>query len=760
MKKQQYSIVVYDKDHHLMGARISADGQWRFPPVNQLPTNYITCLKYFEDKRFNWHPGVDIIALSRAFYDNVKTGSIKSGGSTITMQLARLLCKHQNRNLFSKIIETWYALGLELKYSKYEILCLYASFAPYGGNVVGFDAALWRYFEKTHREITWAEAALLAVLPNQPSWLHLKKNRPLLLQKRNRLLKMLSDQQMLDQENYQLAILEPLPEGMHEIPQMAMGLIDVLKNKYPGQHHFQTSVDLNLQIQLNEIVKYHCKILRGNEIHNTAVLVVENHSGKVKCYIPNTPDIGVPVENSMVNNIHALRSSGSILKPLLYASAIDLGLIHSHKLMPDIPTSYGDYTPENFSKTFYGMVTAKQALQWSLNIPAVRLLKEYGLFRFHEQLHKLGFTSFTKSPDHYGLSLVLGGGEVSVWELANAYSNLVFQFIQYQNEPDKRKRIFRKNLSLLEQSETQTSSEFHRDVLKIGSVYQMLEMMKGSPEAAGDLTYAHLNSSKNISWKTGTSFGFKDAWCVGLSGDYTIVVWQGNSNGLGRPGLLGLHTAAPLLFDLANSLKMHVEWKAPVDQMHPQVVCKQSGLELSQFCPEPDTILCSNNSISFGLCNYHKLIYVDPTGQHRVTKDCEPEARPQIVFSFNPVVSYFYKNRPAEYKEIPPWRSDCSNQLVKGTELEIIYPIHGSLVYLPVDLDRNRNKIIFKATHKEAQATLFWFLDGTYIGNTKSNHELPWTLPRGKHKLSISDDRGNSMRIDFSSRHSNDLTVE
>lgn len=755
LQRQQYARVVYDKSKQLLGARLSRDGQWRFSPVDNLPDRYITCLKLYEDKRFDWHLGIDPIAIVRAIYFNFKRGEIKSGGSTITMQLARLLCKHKNRTLWNKLVECWYAVGLELNFSKQKLLCYYASFAPYGGNVVGLDAALWRYFQRSHRELSWSEAALLAVLPNQPSWLHLQRNRHLLIDKRNQLLGLLAQKTYLNADELELALQEPLPENLHLIPQHAQGLLDDLMKRYPHQHRYYTSIDLNLQMQLQEIIRPHAKQLRGNEIHNLAVLVVDNHTGKILSYIPNSQGNDAFILNQQVNNILSLRSSGSILKPLLYAAAMEQNIVHGGKLMEDIPTTYGNFSPENFSKSYFGVVTARNALQQSLNIPAVRLLKEYGLNGFYEKLQNLGFTSFNKPADYYGLSLILGGGEVSVWELAKVYSNLAFQYNQYHLESDRRKWKFRNDLSLLQDDESLLKYAEYREVLKIPAIYQMFDLMKGTSDLWNEMPVDHLNMANQISWKTGTSFGFKDAWCVGVSPDLTLVVWIGNSNGLGRPGLIGVHTAAPLLFDLAAHLKMKADWKQPIDVMYPNLVCLQSGMEKSMYCQDSDTIWTGQATTSFGLCKYHKQFYLDPNKNYRVTKACEPEAHADSFFVLTPIVEYYYKQHHLLYNSLPPWREDCMHtDTYKDKELEIIYPVHSSSIFIPIDLDLAKNQIIFKATHKNPDARLFWFLDDIYLGTTIHIHSLQTSLRMGRHRLMISDERGQTASITFNSKHS------
>jgi penicillin-binding protein 1C len=347
----KFSPVLYSTEHALLAAKVSSDGQWRFPVNYNIPEKYQICLKQFEDRRFDFHIGIDPIAIIRALHQNIKAGEIQSGGSTISMQLARLLLNNPPRTIWNKLKECWLAIGLEFNFSKKKLLAYYTALAPFGGNVVGLEAAVWRYFQKDAADLSWAEAATLAVLPNQPSQIHIEKNRNYLLNKRNQLLKVLHQNKLIDSETYDLSLLEPIPERMHAMPRIAGLLLEYLIRKHPEKYLFHTTLHGDIQENFLEISTHYAKTFNENNIQNMAILLVDNQSGKVISYIANAEGSNEQIKNDKVNNIHALRSSGSILKPVLFAAALDKGLICSKTLLPDIPTLISNFRPENFSRT-------------------------------------------------------------------------------------------------------------------------------------------------------------------------------------------------------------------------------------------------------------------------------------------------------------------------------------------------------------------------------------------------------------------------
>ncbi|MBR4739600.1 MAG: transglycosylase domain-containing protein, partial [Bacteroidales bacterium] len=360
-----YSTVVESAEGELLGARIAADEQWRFPPCDTVPERFATALVQFEDRHFWWHPGVDPSALVRAVRDNLRSGHVVSGGSTITMQVIRL-SRQKERNLWQKMIEAVLATRLELRYSKRQILALYASHAPFGGNVVGLEAASWRYFGRPAAELSWGEAATLAVLPNAPATLHLSRGRGELLVKRNRLLLRLLEHGDISADTYEAALEEPLPDAPLPLPSWAYHYVE----NCPKGVRTRTGIRLGLQKAVEAAVNRRSDDLAREGIADMAAVVMDNATGEVVAYVGNAspsrsrPGVQVDIASSP-------RSTGSILKPFLYAAALQEGVILPRTLLPDIPVNLGGFAPQNFDRQYYGAVHANEALARSLNVPSV-----------------------------------------------------------------------------------------------------------------------------------------------------------------------------------------------------------------------------------------------------------------------------------------------------------------------------------------------------------------------------------------------------
>ena len=409
-----YSTVVTDRNGELLGARIASDGQWRFPPRTTTPEKIKQCLITFEDRHFYRHWGVNPVSISRAAYQNLKNKRIVSGGSTLTMQTIRL-ARNESRTFGEKFIEMILATRLEFRASKEKILSMYISHAPFGGNVVGLDAAAWRYFGHPAEELSWAEAAMLAVLPNAPAMIHLSKSRQLLLNKRNRLLKQLYVRKIIDNSTYELAISEPLPDEPHPLPQTAPHLVSRFYQERNGKYSIST-IDRGIQTQIENAAERWSNEFNRSDIRNLAILVIDIRTNQVVAYCGNV-NFERKQAGNQVDVIQAPRSTGSILKPFLYYAMLQEGSLLPHTLLPDIPVNINGFTPQNFSLQFEGAVPASEALARSLNIPAVTMLQRYGVPKFHTFLRQIGLKTINRPASHYGLSLILGGAEATLWDV-------------------------------------------------------------------------------------------------------------------------------------------------------------------------------------------------------------------------------------------------------------------------------------------------------------------------------------------------------
>ena len=668
-----YATAVESAEGELLGARIAGDGQWRFPPCDTVPERFATALVQFEDRHFRWHPGVNPVALVRAAVQNARAGHVVSGGSTLTMQVIRL-SRGRERTLWQKLIEAVQATRLELRCSKREILALYASHAPFGGNVVGLEAAAWRYFGRPPGELSWAEAATLAVLPNAPSTLHLAKGR----------LERLLRHGDIDLETYEAALEEPLPAAPVALPAWASHYVE----SCPRGERTRTTLRFPLQKAVETLSGRRSDELAAEGVADLAVVVMDNLSGEVVAYVGNSSP-GRERPGVQVDVARAPRSTGSILKPFLYEAALREGVILPRTLLPDVPVNLGGFAPQNFDRQFYGAVPASEALARSLNVPAVFLLRSYGVPKFQTLLQGYGLTTLTRSSEVYGLSLILGGAEGRLCEITAAYSEIASK--------------------------------------RSGSLatWYTLEALK-EVNRPDELDWHLIRSLRKAAWKTGTSYGFRDAWAVGMTPRWTIGVWAGNAEGQGVPGLTGARTAGPVLFDILNLLPPDDGWFPEPDQTGSEgvwaKVCPASGFLASPQCEEAVDLWIPRAGLESEPCPYHT----------------------NGTFVLPPAMEWYYRPHHPEY--VGPQRK------TSGKALEFIYPSWGTTLSLPRQMDGKVEGAVFRVAHHKADATLWWHLDGEYVGQTRFQHEMRLAPAPGKHMLTVVDGDGNSTSLSFSVR--------
>ena len=740
-KGASYSTVAVDRNGELLGARISTDGEWRFSVPGSEPglhrhrqdsrsqketgngrQKYLRAVVEFEDRWFRWHPGVNPVSICKAFIANMKAGHTTRGGSTLTMQVIRMSRKRE-RTVRQKLIEAVLATRLELRCSKDEILELYAANAPFGGNVVGLDAAAWRYFGRPATELSWGEAATLAVLPNSPSSIRLEKNREKLLAKRNRLLGKLKDRGYITEEDFEASCSEPLPSEPLPLPSYTSHLIDGFTQCCQGKGKFfsavldhtpedrdisagsyiRTSIDIDLQRRVEEILRRRSGELAQEGIADMAAVVIDVSSGEVLAYCGNA----APERRRQGGNVDVARSprsSGSILKPFLYCDAIGDGTILPYSLIADTPVNINGFAPQNYDMTYEGAVPAAEALSRSLNVPSVHLLKDFGVQKFQEDLKERGLTTLTRSASDYGLSLILGGGECRLDEVTAAYAGMAAEYMK--------------------DAEVQ-----HDDKTAIYYTFDALKDVNRPDEIDWHL----IRSVKKIAWKTGTSYGYRDAWAVGVTPGYAVGVWAGNASGAGAPGLLGARTAGPVMFEIFNLLPAgSASWfAAPVLSSGTRYLetCKASGWLAGPYCTEKDTLLLPSASLEAMACPYHHL------------------ENGQSVFRLAPAMEWFYRQRHPEYDAAAGNERNGSTPI-----MEFIYPENGSRITLPTQLDGSPGAIVLNLAHHDRNSTVYWHLDQEYLGETRFIHQMRISPEPGWHSITAVDDAGHqvSLRIEIS----------
>ena len=764
------SVAVYGRRGELLGAAVSDSGQWRLPHGSAVPRRFVEALTAYEDKRFFSHAGVDPAALLRAVLQNSRAGRIVSGGSTISMQVARLGRPGRERAVGEKAVEALMAVRLELLRGKRGILELYAENAPFGGNVVGIEAASFRFFGRAPDSLSWAEAATLAVLPNAPSAAHPGKNRELLQSKRDRLLRSIAASGRMGREDLALALAEPLPPSPFDLPRLAPQLVDrfaVAGAGKPGgpPARVETTIDASLQERATEILARRVERLSEGGVYNGACIVARVDTGEVLAYVANVPAPAGSVgrrdsRGYAVDLIRAERSSGSLFKPFLYAAALEAGELGPRSLLPDLPTRYGSYEPENNLGTYSGAVRADEALARSLNVPFVRLLKSFGVERFRDLLASTGMSTLRRRGEDYGLTLILGGAETDLWEMAGRFAALARS--ASAGSRSGASQVFDLGLTRAELA----SRPRRPDPFSSGSAILTLDALTKVARPDEEAAWEDYASARRIAWKTGTSFGNRDAWAIGVDGTFVAGVWVGNASGEGRPSLKGTAAAAPILFDLFGLLDARKDTAgtdaapappaAPPGVSSPGVsspfreieVCADSGWAAGPDCPRVETILVPAGVKSLPLCPYCTTVALSADGRYRVRAEEEDPAnvRTEKRFVLPPAMEKYYA-RILSYKGLPPWKPGSAQS--SNRDLAIVAPEEGAALYIPVEITGRPGATVFTVAHRDPGAVVFWQLDGAYLGSTRGVHAIEAKPGPGEHVLTVVDGSGRSVSRRF-----------
>lgn len=737
-----FSATIQASDGTLLGAHISDDGQWRFEPSGEsVPVKFEKCIVTCEDKRFRLHHGVDWISVCRAVVQNFRSGEVVSGASTLTMQVIRLSRPDKPRSYPEKLYEMVLAGRLECRCSKKRILRMYASNAPFGGNVVGLEAAAWRYFGRPSDDLSWAESATLAVLPNAPGLIHPGRNRDALRKRRDALLEKLHKKGVIDDVELELALDEPLPDKPLPMPDQAYHLLERARGEC-GAGNVKTTLESGLQRRVGEIIRSRFPAHHANLVDNAAVLVADIRTGGILAYYGNTKGLLPELRGADVDAVVAPRSSGSTLKPLLYAAMLQEGLIYPHSLIKDTPYNYNNFSPHNFSRTFEGAVRASDVIARSLNVPSVRMLEDYGVDRFLDVLRQLGFSTTDRGADWYGLSLILGGAEITLYDLVRAYGRMAAALSGAEVFEDL---TYRSDVTVGKDSDLPFGP---------GAIWLTFEALSGAGRPEEEALWMDIASSSRVAWKTGTSWGGRDAWSVGVDGSHVVGVWIGNCDSEGRSGLTGVSYAAPIMFDVFAALPRGGWFEKPFFDMKQTEVCHDSGLPASEICPQRDTVWVPDVEHEPDACGYHRLIHTDSIGRWQVNSSCWPSAdiRTESRFVLPPAMEWYYVRRHPEYRLLPPKHPDYDRGSFAARGLEIIYPVDGASVVLTRSLDGESRGAVFRAAHADPTATLYWHIDGEYIASTNGDHAVMVSFGPGPHLLTVIDPSGERRNVRFEGR--------
>lgn len=717
-----YSKVVYDKNGRLLSAKIADDEQWRFPVDGELPVTLEKSIVYFEDEYFYKHPGVNPISIGKAVYQNWQQDKVVRGGSTITMQVMRMYYGNRKRTYWQKVKELLGAVKLDLLYSKKDILKMWAEVAPFGGNTVGASTASWRYFNRNLNQLSIAEYATLAVLPNTPSKIHMTKNVESLRNKRNQLLHKLYQHQEIDSIDLQLALTENIDFEQKNVPQQSLHFMNFLSEKYPDQFTYHSTIDPMYQQLLNETLSEYSDIYQFDGIQNAAATIIDVQKNEVVAYVGNTKFKGKAMR--YVDCVQAPRSYGSLLKPLLYAYAIDEGYFLPNENIKDIPTNLNGFIPKNFDRKFRGTVPMDQMVSRSLNVPAVRVLNYVGVASFHHLLkNELDFSHVHNDANHHGLSLILGGAECSMWEMSRVYKGLMRNQLEMNNAFNPTKCLQN------EQDQTHNFS-FHPT-----AAWHTMKAMMSVNRPKEEQHFVKMGG-QNVAWKTGTSYGHRDAWAIGANERFVVAVWVGNEDGEGVYNLTGVKKAGPILFRIMRHLDQSNQLIEPI-AMNAQVeACSESGMLKGHLCTHTVTQSVPHFSHQLRHCNHHEVVNTNQDGE--VQKD--------TLFFLKPTINYYYAQHSGHDLSLP-----SKNEMADvSTPPAIVYPEENAVIFVPKKLNQAYSSVALKANTAAKKGTLFWFLNGTFVEKTEAPHHINVDLKEGEYALQINDDLGNKDALEFS----------
>ncbi len=726
----EYAQLITARDGSVLYAFLSHDDKWRMKTEpGEITPDLRKVIIHKEDRFFYWHPGVNPVAVVRAAGNNIFRNRKTSGASTITMQVVRLL-EPKKRTYGNKLVEMFRALQLEWHFSKSEILQMYLNLVPYGGNVEGVKAASLLYFNQLPNRLSVAQLTVLAIVPNRPTSLYLGRNNELLRQERNKWLRKFLREGVFDAKTIADALNEPLQTRRHPLPKIAPHLAYRLHRQFPSEAILHTSLSRSKQDKVQQLAQNYHQRLKKYNIHNLAVLVVNNQTLEIEAYI-GSPDFNDNEHAGQVDNVQSIRSPGSTLKPLVYALGIDAGKITPKTVLLDVPSQFGDYAPENFDQQFNGAVTVEKSLINSLNIPAVKVLEDVTVPVFVQKLKAARFVQISRDAHKLGLSAVLGGCGTTLEELAGLYA-------AFANGG----RFGNLTTKASEALGTGGASLFSPE-----SAYMVSEILMQAVRPDLPNGYQSSYHAPPIAWKTGTSYGRRDAWSIGYNRRYTVAVWVGNASGEGVAELTGADIATPLLFNVFNAVDYNAnggQLLAPAN-MQLRLVCAATGLLPGEHCPSQVVDYHIPLVSSMERCNHLKEMAVAPDESFSYCTACMPEAGYKKLRYENlpPALASFYNTWGVAYRRIPAHNPACTRVFDSGAP-KIVTPANGR-EYLVEAGDAPEMLLTCHADNDVQQ--VYWYVNDRFYKTAKANERVFFQPGLGEIKISCSDDKGRNTDI-------------
>lgn len=725
-----YSTIITDNKGEVIHAYLTKDQQWRMKTeLEEISPLLRKTIIEKEDRYFYYHPGVNGAAILRAMAKNIFRMKRTSGASTITMQVARAL-EPKRRTYFNKLREMFRACQLEWKYSKDEILQLYLNLVPYGGNLQGVKSASTLYFKKNPDHLSLAEITALSIIPNRPSSLVMGKNNDKIVEERNRWLRKFAADKVFTEKEIEDALDEPLNATRQEAPKLVPHLAYQLQKN--GSDIIHTNIELNTQLKIEKIVEDYSRSLTLKNIRNAAVVIIDNHTHNVITYL-GSANFYDTTDGGQVNGAKAIRQPGSTLKPLLYGMCIDEGLLTPKTVMTDVAVNYGGYAPENYDKQFNGFVTMEYALEHSLNIPAVKGLQWLGKDRFIQALSYCDFLQVRKDQKKLGLSLILGGCGSNLQELTGLYTI-------FANDG----KYIRPNYT---KPDTTRNAAISRKILSPASTYMINETLSKVNRPDFPLNWQSTERMPKIAWKTGTSYGRRDAWSIGYNKNYTVGVWVGNFSALGIPELSGANVATPLLFRIFNTIDYDSdqEWFSQPKDVEVRMVCSETGMPPSDHCSSTVTDYFIPLISGTQTCSNQEEIAVSPNEKISYCKTCQPETgyKKKWYKIVSPEMQHYFEEHHIMYTQIPPHNPSCERVFAGGAPV-ITFPKNGAEYLIsrknpePLQLTCNVGNDVGK---------VFWYIDDKFYKSADVKTKQFFMPDEGPVKISCTDDKGRNRNI-------------
>lgn len=757
-----YSTIVTDNKGEVIHAYLTPDQQWRMktelPEISPLLRKTIV---EKEDKYFYYHPGINPLAMTRAFFKNLFRMKRTSGASTITMQVARAL-EPKKRTYWNKLVEVFRAFQLEWKYSKDEILLLYLNKVPYGGNIEGVKSASILYFKKNPDHLSLAEITALSIIPNRPSSLVMGRNNDRIVEERNKWLRRFATEKVFSEKEIEDALSEPLTATRGAVPGFIPHLAYKLKRKYGPIIH--TTIELNTQLKIEKLVKDYSRTLRLKNIQNAAVIVLDNTTHQIVAYV-GSADFRDTTDGGQVNGAAAIRQPGSTLKPLLYGLCIDEGLLTPKMMITDVAVNYQGYAPENYDRKFNGYVTMEYALEHSLNIPAVKSLKALGKDKLIRKMALCDFQQVKKDQNKLGLSMILGGCGATLEELTGMYSI-------FANEGKYVRPIYTLDADPASLADSTTKKEREKKTWKYAN-QQPKEKGSGktapapetktilSPSAAFMIneTLSKVNRPDfplnwettvhlpKIAWKTGTSYGRRDGWSIGYNKRYTVGIWVGNFSGLGTAELSGANVATPLLFTVFNTIDYDDDqpWFSQPKECDFRMVCSETGLPPADHCSN----LVSDFFIPLvsptRLCDNRQDFFVSADERISYCRSCLPENgyKKKLYKVITPDMKEYFEQHHIAYQQIPPHNPNCEKVFKEGGPV-VTSPANGS-EYLINKKDPEPLQLRCRVSNDVGK--VYWYINNKFFKAGEAGGKQFFIPDEGPVKISCTDDKGRNKDV-------------